>query len=309
MARLAKDTTIIGPDRTQRLREAKTAGLQAGALWTYLELARTANLTGRGRWQKLEEIATATGETDRTVRRHVEALERAGLVERQAGMAAAVAGGQPLPAAESGQDCPIVKAAAGQDCPKHRTGLSDHRTGLSDRPQREPVQHAVVSPLNEHEGTRNEHTTCEARVREQSQGIASSQPRRSGREERNRRLKRDRPAAGATSKPALAAAPALNGKTAEALAMVWIGLGAQFDGLTLQEIEACNAAARGLARGNFKPDDVPEIAAWLRQVERWRTGPMTPETIAKNASRWRNGATRAATRWWENAQPVDFEGF
>jgi hypothetical protein len=95
----------------------------------------------------------------------------------------------------------------------------------------------------------------------------------------------------------------------EALALVWIGLNTDTSTLTGTEIETCQAAAASLARGGFTASDVPEIGAWLRTTEKWRTGSLTPETIAKNASRWRNSATRAATRWWENAQPVDFEGF
>lgn len=70
----------------------------------------------------------------------------------------------------------------------------------------------------------------------------------------------------------------------DALAQTWQG--------TLELTDAarsrCVKPARDLARHNFSPADVPDIAAYVRARDHWRTGPITPQTIAQEAAAWRS---------------------
>jgi DNA-binding MarR family transcriptional regulator len=96
--KLESGTTILPPDRSKRLLEAKTAGLPDGALWTYLELAKITNLTGANRWRFVETLAEQFAESPRTIRHYCAALEAAGLIERERGQVAAFTNGRSLPA-------------------------------------------------------------------------------------------------------------------------------------------------------------------------------------------------------------------
>jgi hypothetical protein len=94
--KLESGTTILPPDRSKRLLQAKAAGLPDGALWTYLELAKITNLTGANRWRFIEILAEQLEESPRTIRHYCAALEAAGLIERDRGQVAAFTNGRSL---------------------------------------------------------------------------------------------------------------------------------------------------------------------------------------------------------------------
>jgi hypothetical protein len=148
--KLESGTTILPPDRSKRLLEAKAAGLPDGALWTYLELAKITNLTGANRWRFVETLADQLEESPRTIRHYCAALEAAGLIERERGQVAAFTNGRSLPAMqlEHGRLLPIVKTVS-------RQRVAGTRRIAAARPSRKTVQHARNGPLKE-EGMRNE---------------------------------------------------------------------------------------------------------------------------------------------------------
>jgi hypothetical protein len=142
--RLLPDTTIIPPDRSARLRAAKRAGMPAGAVLLYLELARVQNLKGSNRWLRAPDLAEALDEPERNIRFWLKWLTDAGLVERECGTAACVPPGNTLPEAAF---------TNGNVLPKKRQPIAGKRQPIAARPHREPVQHAAVSSPKE-EGTR-----------------------------------------------------------------------------------------------------------------------------------------------------------
>jgi hypothetical protein len=148
--KLESGTTILPPDRSRRLLEAKTAGLPNGALWTYLELAKITNLTGANRWRFIETLADSLEESPRTIRHYCAALEAAGLIERDRGQVAAFTNGRSLPAMqlEHGRLLPVVKAVS-------RQRVAGTRQIAAARPPSNSVQHARNEPLKE-EGIRKE---------------------------------------------------------------------------------------------------------------------------------------------------------
>jgi hypothetical protein len=148
--KLESGTTILPPDRSKRLLEAKTAGLPDGALWTYLELARLANLTGANRWRFVETLADQLEESPRTIRHYCAALEAAGLIERECGQVAAFTNGRSLPPIqlEHGKLLPMVKTVS-------RQRVAETRQIAAARPSRKTVQHAKNKPPKE-EGIRKE---------------------------------------------------------------------------------------------------------------------------------------------------------
>jgi hypothetical protein len=148
--KLESGTTILPPDRSKRLLEAKTAGLPDGALWTYLELAKITNLTGANRWRFVETLADQLEESPRTIRHYCAALEAAGLIERERGQVAAFTNGRSLPAMqlEHGKLLPMVKTVS-------RQRVARTRQIVAARPSIKTVQHARNEPLKE-EGMRKE---------------------------------------------------------------------------------------------------------------------------------------------------------
>jgi hypothetical protein len=148
--KLESGTTILPPDRSKRLLEAKAAGLPDGALWTYLELAKITNLTGANRWRFVETLADQLEESPRTIRHYCSALEAAGLIERERGQVAAFTNGRTLPAIqlEHGKLLPIVKTVS-------RQRIAGTRQIAAAQPSRSNVQHARNEPLKE-EGIRKE---------------------------------------------------------------------------------------------------------------------------------------------------------
>jgi hypothetical protein len=148
--KLESGTTILPPDRSKRLLEAKTAGLPDGALWIFLELARVANLTGANRWRFVETLAEQFTESPRTIRHYCAALEAAGLIERERGQVAAFTNGRSLPAMqlEHGKLLPMVKTVS-------RQRIAGTRQITAARPSRKTVQHTRNQPLKE-EGIRKE---------------------------------------------------------------------------------------------------------------------------------------------------------
>jgi hypothetical protein len=148
--KLESGTTILPPDRSKRLLEAKAAGLPDGALWTYLELAKITNLTGANRWRFIETLADLLEESPRTIRHYCSALEAAGLIERERGQVAAFTNGRSLPAIqlENGKLLPMVKTVS-------RKRVAGSRQIAAARTSRKTVQHARSEPLKE-EGIRKE---------------------------------------------------------------------------------------------------------------------------------------------------------
>ena len=148
--KLESGTTILPPDRSKRLLEAKTAGLPDGALWTYLELAKITNLTGANRWRFVETLADQLKESPRTIRHYCAALEAAGLIERERGQVAAFTNGRSLPPIqlEHGKLLPMVKTVS-------RQPVAGTRQIAAALPSRKTVQHARKEPLKE-EGIRKE---------------------------------------------------------------------------------------------------------------------------------------------------------
>jgi hypothetical protein len=148
--KLESGTTILPPDRSKRLLEAKAAGLPDGALWTYLELAKITNLTGANRWRFVETLADQLEESPRTICHYCSALEAAGLIERERGQVAAFTNGRTLPAMqlEHGKLLPIVKTVS-------RQRIAGTRQIAAAQPSRSNVQHARNEPLKE-EGIRKE---------------------------------------------------------------------------------------------------------------------------------------------------------
>jgi hypothetical protein len=148
--KLESGTTILPPDRSKRLLEAKTVGLPDGALWTYLELAKITNLTGANRWRFIETLADQLEESPRTIRHYCAALEAAGLIERERGQVAAFTNGRTLPPIqlEHGKLLPMVKTVS-------RQRVAGTRQIAAARSSRKTVQHARNEPLKE-EGMRKE---------------------------------------------------------------------------------------------------------------------------------------------------------
>jgi hypothetical protein len=148
--KLESGTTILPPDRSKRLLQAKTAGLPDGALWTYLELAKITNLTGANRWRFIETLADQLEESPRTIRHYCSALKAAGLIERERGQVAAFTNGRSLPAMqlEHGRLLPIVKTVS-------RQCVAGTRQIAAAQPSRKTVQHARNETLKE-EGMRKE---------------------------------------------------------------------------------------------------------------------------------------------------------
>jgi DNA-binding transcriptional ArsR family regulator len=146
--KLQADTTLIPGDRADRLREAKKAGLPAGAAFTYLELARIANLAGGNRWRSTEQLARTLGDSERTIREHALLLERAGLIEREGGEVACI---------RTSTSLPPMALTNGTLLPEHR--LNERHERAAKRQKRaatrgkEPVQHDAGEPPKE-EGTR-----------------------------------------------------------------------------------------------------------------------------------------------------------
>lgn len=137
---MEKGTTILRPEQTARLHEVR-AELPAGALWVYLELAAITNLTGLNRWRLVETLAGILGEPVRTVRHHVLALERAGLVARESGLVAALK----TPGARQ-----AVAVRASRSHVHKRQTVAAKRQELAAEQAPEPVQHANnTSPKEE----------------------------------------------------------------------------------------------------------------------------------------------------------------
>ena len=148
--KLEPGTTLLPPDRTNRLRQAKAAGLPDGALWTYLELSRITNLTGANRWRFVETLAEQFAESPRTIRHYCALLEAAGLIERERGQVAAFTNGRSLPPIQlkHGKLLPLVKTVS-------RQRVAGTRQIAAAQPSRNSVHHAKSQPPKE-EGSRTE---------------------------------------------------------------------------------------------------------------------------------------------------------
>lgn len=61
------------------------------------------------------------------------------------------------------------------------------------------------------------------------------------------------------------------------------------DGLTPEATSRIGKAAKSLTGAGYTGPDVPLIAAWIGTQEKWRTGPLSPQTIAERAPAWKQG--------------------
>lgn len=59
--------------------------------------------------------------------------------------------------------------------------------------------------------------------------------------------------------------------------------------LTAPASSRIGSAAKVLLAASYTGPDVPLIAAWIGAQEKWRTGPLSPQTIAERAPAWKQG--------------------
>lgn len=74
----------------------------------------------------------------------------------------------------------------------------------------------------------------------------------------------------------------------EALALTCYG---GHEGLTTEAKSRVGKAAKSLTGAGYGAADVPQVAAWIRKNEVWRTGPLAPQTLSERAPAWRQGVT------------------
>ncbi|AFZ67547.1 hypothetical protein [Deinococcus peraridilitoris] len=48
-------------------------------------------------------------------------------------------------------------------------------------------------------------------------------------------------------------------------------------------------AAKSLATAGYSDTDIPQVVAWIRTNEAWRSGPLAPATLAERAPAWKAG--------------------
>ena len=68
------------------------------------------------------------------------------------------------------------------------------------------------------------------------------------------------------------------------------------DGLTAPASSRIGSAAKVLMAAGYTAPDAPLIAAWIGAQEKWRTGPLSPQTIAERAPAWKQGVKAGAGR-------------